>query len=432
MPPAPATAEAGNAAPDTPGVPATCEVRDWPIFGPGHHKGELYTPERCRRMAANFARLRGVLVPTVKIGHDRHQRLAKSLGFVNAGRFAGVTCDAGGTIRLTLTGIPTRVGAQVNAGWLNSGSVELKSAVPDPADPAKKIPGDVIVGVALLGEEQPALPGYAAPRAVFADGAEVPPAEDADDWLTAMADVVTTMAAESRADADDPTTVICFSEMSPMTRDQIIQALMGKGIDVAADPELAAKGDAELKTLLDAVGTSGFSAGMKKMFAAGPDVAAKKEPDGDETPAYFSAFADECKKMFADLTGRVGAIEADKTMSQDAAAKEKDAEFSAEVVRTVEGAARKGVIQPWQKAAFVAHGKTQDRTKTFSDGPDKGKTEFAAWRDKLLSGATDKMFSDAVADGPKPGAVNLTPGGRSLLNTLKITNPRVAERLGAH
>lgn len=402
MPPAPAAPEAGNAAPDTPGDRSVCFVRGWKVFGPGRHKGELYAPARCLTVPANFDRLRGVVTPTVKIGHDRSQRLAKSLGFPNQGVVAACRPLPGGCYEIDLANVPAEVGAQANAGFINSGSVELKSAVPDPRDPAKRLPGDVLVAVALLGEEQPALPGFEIPAAVYADGTPVPKATSAAAWLAAMADVVTTMAAESRDAADDPTTVICFSEMSPMTRDQIIQALMGKGIDVAADPDLAAKSDAELKTLLDAVGTSGFSAGMKKMFGAdaGADVAAKKDPAGDQPPAYFAAFADECKKMFGDLTQRVGAMEADKTTAQDAAAKEKDAAFSAEVVRAVEDACRRGTIQPWQKAAFVAHGKTQDRTQTFSDGPDKGKTAYAAWRDKILSGAPDKMFSDAVADGP--------------------------------
>ncbi len=78
---------------------------------------------------------------------------------------------------------------------------------------------------------------------------------------------------------------------------------------------------------------------------------------------------------------------------------------------------------------MILAGKAKDRTKVFSDGAAKGKTEFAAWADALRSGRA-KAFADTVADGG-PKTSELTAGGRAVLNTLKITNPRVAERLAA-
>src|SRR5262245_47549455 len=114
----------------------TCEVRDFLIFGPGYHKGELYGPERCERVVKNFELLKGHLEPTVKLGHDRQQRLAKSLGFLNLGTVTDVKPrpDVGpGYFSVTAKDVPTAVGQEIEAGRLNSGSVELVPKLMHPA-----------------------------------------------------------------------------------------------------------------------------------------------------------------------------------------------------------------------------------------------------------------------------------------------------------
>lgn len=204
------------------GLPATCEVRDWVVFGPGVHKGALYTPEMNNRVAPNFERLREHLTPNAKIGHDKQQRLAKSLGFLSVGQVVAVRSAGNGYFALTVKNVPTAVGAEINAGRLNSGSVELLPRIADPERPDRDIEGPVLTGVAFLGEEQPAVKGFDPPRAVFADGTPVPPSADPAPWLAAMADVTVRMAAGA---ADDPPKfswfgrsytahTICFSEMN--------------------------------------------------------------------------------------------------------------------------------------------------------------------------------------------------------------------------
>jgi hypothetical protein len=392
MPPEPAPADR-----------ATCAIRRWRVFGPGFHKGELYSPERCRQIAANFARLAGVLTPAGKLGHDRSQRLLASLGFPNVGTVTRCEADADGVIDLDLDGVPAEIGGEVSAGRLNSGSVELRRAVPDPADPARALPGDVLVAVALLGEEQPAVPGFSPPRATFPDGTEVPPSPTAAPWLAAMAGVVRAAARAAGPDPD-PSTVICFAEMFQMSRDQIIAALKAKGVDVLADPSLRAKSDEELKALL-----------------------ARPAAD-DQTPAWFRSFADRADRCMADLTRRVGAVEADRTAKTAAAADEKEQAFAAEVARVVDQACERGHVLPWQKTAFVAHGRTMSPTRVFADGAHRGRTEFAVWADHLTAGG-GRPFGDTVPDGHRPGSAALTAGGRALLGTLAITNPRVVRQL---
>src|SRR5262245_16823454 len=147
----------------------TCEVRDFLIFGPGYHKGELYGADRCERVPANFELLKDFLTPSVKLGHDVQQRLAKSLGFLNLGTVSEVKPrpDVGrGYFSVTAKGIPVEVGAEINAGRLNSGSVELVPRLMHPAT-MKEVEGPILTAFAFLGEEQPAVKGFPRPQAVF-------------------------------------------------------------------------------------------------------------------------------------------------------------------------------------------------------------------------------------------------------------------------
>lgn len=418
-------------------------VRGWKVFGPGLHKGELYSPARCRQIAANFAALRGFVTPTVKVGHDKSQRLAKSLGFPNAGTVPVCVADEAGVVTLDLAALPPEVAAKINAGQLNSGSIELKENVPDPRDPAKRIPGDVLVAVALLGEEQPAVPGFAPPRATYADGTEVEPDHSAAEWLTAMADVAKAMSAEF-ADADRGT-VICFSEMyqePPVTPEDIIAALAAMSPDdkakiaaaLASDPAAAPPAGADPGNMAVGDGSKNQAAQKGAMEALDPWPRGKNhsadatDPAAKPGGAPVMTMADMAKCM-SDLTARVGSMEAAKTAQMSAEGEEKEKAFAAEVGRVVDTAVKAGILQPWQKADYILAGKAKDRTKVFSDGAHKGKTEFAAWAANLTAGNV-KAFSDSIAD-TGPAVAPLTPGGRAVLSTLKITNPRVAERLTA-
>lgn len=176
-----------------------CQIKNWLVFGPGAHKdgSAFYSPNRCRQIADNFARFSKRLPVPLRLGHDRSQRFAKSLGFGNIGTVTRLTAMSDGSLVADVEGVPLEIAQEINAGRLNSGSVELLDGVRDPDNAAVKIPGDLLTGLALLGEERPSVWNYNAdvadrsrPRATFADGRPVPPATSAGRWLTAMADVV--------------------------------------------------------------------------------------------------------------------------------------------------------------------------------------------------------------------------------------------------
>jgi hypothetical protein len=369
-------------------TPANCEIRDWTVFRPGYHKGDLYTPADVQRLAENFAALSSgeqpYLTPVGKIGHDKHQRLSQSLGFLNVGRIvdAGLD-DAGNFVIRRMVDVPALVGGEINAGHINSGSVELASSCPDPSDPSKTIRGPILTGVAFLGEEQPAVKGFAPPRAVYPDGSEVPPSTNPAPWLQAMADVARFSAEYADADADDcvviggrlcPVQTIRFSEMTPMmTRDQMIQQLTDSGFS----PEfLSSQSDEQLKALCDQSGSEAFAAAMKKKYAEAPPqnvgtpAVVDKDHDGmSDAPAWAKQLAETCKQMsdaVGDITKRVGSVEA--KMSEDAKKDEesKMSAFSERVSRDVAQRITAMKLLPRDKDRFVAEGVQVLTTKQFS------------------------------------------------------------------
>ena len=295
-------------------VPAapSCEVRGWVVFGPGYHKGRLYTAADCERLAANFARLSAgaesgpglrvkasyepPLVPGAKLGHDKAQRLAQSLGVLSAGTPTACRLTPAGEVEIDVAGVPLWLGAEINAGRVNDGSIEIADDVPDPADPAKTIPGPVLTGVSFLGEEQPAVKGYPPPRATMPDGTEPPAEAPKPPWadpdflarLTSAPDDGASTGPGPRSHADlfgrrvavrtyrfSESTPLATPTGSPAVRDQLNQQLSAMGLDPAA-PHWAGLSDDELKAALADMCGQQFSAAMKKKFADG---------NGGATPA---------------------------------------------------------------------------------------------------------------------------------------------------
>lgn len=181
---------------------STCEIRGWTVFAPGTYKesAEYFSPADTAKIGRNFALYSTgptpQLQPLIKIGHDtaRLDRARKSLGFPSFGKIiAAHTAPDGNFVIDRAVGVPRIVGSAINSGFLTSGSVELppKGAWRPPDDPNAEIDGDVLSGVALLGEELPGVPGFDPPRAVFEDGTPVPPLTDEEQvwWLDKMADL---------------------------------------------------------------------------------------------------------------------------------------------------------------------------------------------------------------------------------------------------
>jgi hypothetical protein len=432
---------------------ATCEVRDWPVFVHGYHKGDLYPPADLERMERNFqllsadgAEFRGedggpYLTANVKLGHDRQQRAKKSLGFINLGQAYHLERGGpNGTARLWLRNVPTEIGAKINAGQINGGSIEIVPSIPNPQDPGQTIDGPVMTGVALLGEEQPAVKGMGRPRAVFADGTPVPPDHEVSDWLSALA------GAANEPDEPDEVLIgghsyaahrLLFSErvMNPemqaklqalgLTPEQIqgvLDCCGGQMNAPAPAPPPGQPGGAMSEGIKESPDVPVVPAGQ----GTGPNPGKEMSDDASkDMPPWAQKMAEQFGQQFAALTKRMGDLEAAKTDEQKKADEAKMAAFSALVEPRLTGLARKvtphildAVIRPAVEDIKKARtfSTEADRVKAFSD--------FVGRYEALPDDPRLKQTS--VAD-KQTGAV-LSENGRGLLTALKVTSPRVYEK----
>ncbi|WP_439627498.1 hypothetical protein [Gemmata sp.] len=437
-------------APVTPAdLPPTCEIRAWPVFVHGFHKGDNYPPADLERMVANFrllsvdgAELRDaaggpLLKAKVKLGHDRAQRLAAlSLGLPNIGRVRRLEMGADGRPRVWADNVPTKFGGLMNGGHIDGGSIEIIPDYPDPRDPARKIAGPIMTGVSLLGEERPAVLDVPRPYAVFADGTPVPPDHDVASVLGPAMEVARRLAAAAPA---EPVEV---NGRTYAARSLFFSAAVPQPTRTAMTPEQEA-----------ALAAAGFSpeqiAAMKAALpaATGTTMSAPPTPpkpgDGGELMTAFKAFADEQKAFNADCTKRMGAMEAAAGESQKKAAEGQmaaraqafSAGFDAVAARHNQaevGGKKLAKMTPAQLAAKKKLLLDEARGQTFAADSD-----FEAHRTKVFADLaaefaalpTNPLLVDQIDDrGPATGT-GLSPAGRKLLDGLRGTNPRVHERL---
>ena len=440
--------------PDAPeaALPPTCLVPGWKVFGPGYHKGELYTLADCKRMGDYFARLsadpdddKRYLTPRVKLGHDDQQRYAASLGLPNLGKISGCRVDQDGTVEIDLTDVPTQLGAAINAKIFRDGSIEIPKPLPDPDDAGRPKLHPVLSAVSLLGEEQPAVKGMPPPEAVFPDGTPVPAATDLTPWLTAMAEVAKTFSAESRVTfrgSEYQTSAVCFSAMTPQ-RDQAMRDELNAKLAAMYGPDApaqyAAYSDDQVKQIVG--DGEKYSAQMKAKLAEDADAAkkkaddeaaaklaadeaAKKKDDEDKAKGDFAAqfatftsnfntFATECRDRFAAGDKRFGDMETavkDLKPKADMAAAMSDrfdadqkAAHKTAVETVVDQAIKDGRLTRRDRELHIGHGMSQSDKQTFSDGAHKGKTAFQVWKDELAARPKTKFFDEQIADGKATG-----------------------------
>lgn len=389
----------------------------WKVFEDGYHKGRLYPPAEIDQIAANFARLKGHLTPKAGLGHDKGQRLTASLGLPNVGHVTDVRSDGKGNLELDVANVPTWLGGMVNAGRYDDGSIELKTAVPDPGDPAKTLPGSVLDGVAILGEEQPAVKGCPPPRATFEDGTEVPPNHDP------LPVPVETMAKFSAGAPGPPDKVLCFSER---TMDPQIEAkLREMGLDPA---DYAGLPPEQLAKICAGFDGESFTGAMKKKFAEPPASPPPPPPPGDTKPDdKMAAFMDKMTAFADDVTKRLGSVEKAYSDSQKQDDEQKLAAFSAQVDDRCKKITRKvaphlieKVIKPAAMSILT--------TATFSSADERSRA-FSDYFAGYEAMPDNPMLKDSIPDGKKGGARDLSAGGLAVVNALKVTNPRVVERL---
>lgn len=441
-------------------LPATCEVRDWVVFGPGYHRHALYTPADCDRVPPNFQKLRGYIDPVVKLGHDKKQRLIerlkKSFGFLNLGDFTAVTAKPGSRFSVSLTNVPTVIGGLINARRIRSGSVELIPFCKDPKDESKEIVGPIITGVSFLGEEHPAVKGFPPPRAVFADGTPVPANHDLTPWLEAMA-------AESETEESDepeevgfselyrgsgqtyrtkdgheyPLYVVCFSEMTPMvdaaflkslglSEDQIA-AIMSK-VDGGAPGGAEAGKDAPPPPPapmppLPPPGGGGEMGGAASAAMPGP--AATQVPDkenmaqDDQTMMSAAAFSDMKKRLCS-----LEAKQSDATRAAEMAA------YSERVDRVLTDNVKR--VPPRDRADYRAEGLRALSTKCFGAVTNNAEAAFAKWKGFIESLPESDKFSEAVDDTkPQKTGRQLSPLQQKIVNSraMGTQSPNLQKKL---
>jgi len=123
------------------------------IFAAGHWNGETFTEADLEQIAANFERLRHLVKPPLKFGHDEGQTLLgqrdgdPALGWVDGLRVAG------GKLIATFAGVPTVVHEAIRAGRYRRVSAELYFDVRLGAERL----GKALKAVALLGADLPAV-----------------------------------------------------------------------------------------------------------------------------------------------------------------------------------------------------------------------------------------------------------------------------------
>lgn len=381
----------------------TFDVLNWHVFSPGWWKGDYFSPARVRGIVDAYAAMRAFnpdYAPKAKLGHDREQRIALSMGLPNAGRVTDLRPTPDGGFEIDVRGIPrTAVATDADGnpvafdlhkafadGQYDGGSVEIDKGVPRPDRPTETF-ADLFTGVAFLGEEQPAVKATARPQA-------------------------TPATRPATRDFSAGVTRLCFSEADysrtppetpPMTRDQMIAALaqaLGLPPD---DPTFTTATDEQIKQAYDAQVAGTDAAAVKAMLPA------PATPNQATGGTDMTAFMAEMKKCFSDfssgVTKRLEAAEAAVTDSQRKADDAAVATQMSEAVRVVDRCVAAGKLMPRLKEQKLADLKALAKdTKVFSDGADKGLTAFQAELKALEARQPDLMFSEGVQDRPNPGA----------------------------
>lgn len=403
-------------------VPAapSCAVFGWKVFVPGYHKGRYYSAADNQRTVANFARLskgeNPYLLAKAKLGHDQDQRLAQSLGFPSMGTITDCRSTPDGGYEIDVRGIPLAVGAEINAGRINAGSVEYPPELSDPDDPSKMVQGPVLAGVAFLGEEQPAVKGNPPPKAVLDDGAAVPGSVSPERSVMAMLDPkggdgasLSQAYVEIRGRRVSVGRMRCirFSEVIPVNRDQIL-AQLGAFLDVT-DPAIANLADDALAALVKQMTDPAFAQKVAAAAAAGgPANPPVDAPGGDPPAPQMAEFMASCKKQFGALDQAVTGIQSQlaATAPALAAAAAFSADYKSRAVadkkaraeREVAAVSAKGHVIPVDRAMHVTHLLSLDDTLKFAEGATVASSPFDTYLSELWARPIHPGFTEIVVD----------------------------------
>ena len=451
-------------------TPNTFRIVGWQVFRPGFHKGHLYTAGDCQDVIRNFQILSTGESPALRVkakfGHNAQQRIAQSLGVMNAGLVTDCRPTPDGGFAIDVDGIPetmmlpdSETGSPVafnlkqafDNGNICDGSVELQwDQYPDPANPSVNLPGPVLEAVAFLGEERPGVDQLPPPAATFAAG-------------------------EKNSPSRRVKRRVVFSEVDPMLpRDELLKALQAAGVDIS-DQALLEMPDPQLAQLLKSVTSDTFALAMKKKFASQdpmppgtstlpdaktPPELGKEKPVGvqffptpvvsstglkndgpaDETAkttptdsasmskkfdsgmdpsavatgdfmSKFAAYMDSCEKRF-------GALEQSAKATQEAIKPvQMAAQFAAETVQerlaardaraaeVVDRAIKEGRVLPAARESLLKQlkGLKFARSEQFASGPNAGVTPFEAQLAEISAWPVSHYFTQTDDTPIDPG-----------------------------
>jgi hypothetical protein len=411
--------------------PNTFALRGWKVFAPGFHKGRLYTGDDCQLTVRNFGLLSQGDSPALRVkakfGHDAKQRIAESLGVMNAGLVTSCTLAADNSLLLDVESIPATLmipdaetgepvafdlRAAFEAGNICDGSVELVwDTYPDPRDPTRMLDGPVLEAVAFLGEERPGVGGLPAVGRSVAESRE-------SRRETNFSQHAPSPARRRR---------VVFSEVDPMpTRDELLQKLQEMGVDTSTLSDMS---DEALMALCKTMSSDSFGAAMKKRYSADTTPPAKT----DDPMAQLAAFTSSCEKRFAALEQSAkatqDALEPARMAAQfaadfqSAAAAQKETQARETVERAVTEGRLMRAIQEVVLADLLKL--PNGRKDVFAAGhAQAGRTPFQAECDALLARPVSYHFAET---DPPPTAGELddfdrralsrSPQGRKVLTT---------------
>jgi hypothetical protein len=284
----------------------------------------------------------------------------------------------------------------------------------------------VFTGVALLGEEQPAVKLRAPiPKAVFADGREVPPETDLRPWVEMMAAVAQAFSAQARTPArrslvylgkEYSAEVLRFSDMTPVPG-----TTPGT---TAMNPELQAKLSALGLTPEQMQGVAALCGQMNAPPAPPapppPPVpgATMSDPTKDDPGAKlmaavtalsekFTAFADAQGKINDENAKQFGALKAFAEGEQKKDEEVKMAAFSAQVDAVYNRNDNKTRLTPHEWQAKRQLGLDILASKTFAAESDRAKA-FDDWG-KSIDALPVNPACQSVIDDSKSNTIGLTP-----------------------
>lgn len=472
---------------------STCEIRDWPVFAPGTFKetGEYFSPADVEAFGRNFQAYSSSDPPALpvllKLGHHRQQRYAESLGFPSLGRVVAAHTDPKTHVFIVdrAVGVPRIVGSAINSGLIASGSIEIppKGAWRPPDDPAAEIDGDVVSGVALLGEELPGVPGFRGPRAVFADGTPVPPLTDEEYrwWLERMGAVMAnkSSAAGNVGDEDkyaarslcfsaltfeaepimDAPAIIAALQADPALLEQVLAGVQASTPAAAApEAEVVMSGsdglrgknqDAQIRAM-NSDGTKGSNGdgGAGRHDTHDTYSATGSQPNngpasGDTGFAAlfsaFSAFSADMREFSADITKRISNLEAAESGRKKEKEESKMSAFVARADADIEKHEIRRKVAPVALAAVREQLINTLASQTFASEADRGKAYdgivqmYAALpvnpmlRDSIQDSADRSNPKALVASNPQVAAL-LNAG--NLRRAFPETSAKIAEKLG--